>query len=594
MLAALFSKDRSILRDLLVLAGVVLFTYGPSLAGVFGGDDLILIQNVRDASWSFSDLARSFEWDERDVTDGWLPPTFQEFRLQYFRPAVVASIKLDQWLWDDWAPGYFLSNILLYLLITFLVYAWGADFGLERRQQLLLALLFATYSVNQVAVSRINGRTELVAAVFLLISVISLGRFHANRRPLYFATAMAAAVLALGSKENCVMLPFFHVSAALFLYAPGKERPRRAWARRAWAIAPFFVLAPLYLLVRTAALDGFPIPPRGFYFHHPADPGFVLFVFAKLVHAPLALVFQLPAQLFPVFLERSMPSLIAAGVLSALTVVFVIRKIRPPLRYFFLSWTAIALAPTLPMGYNSIYFFLCSPLVALLYVKGYQHYARSSIRWQARFARIALPATIVLGILASMGGTLAVRGEGMPARNAARAIIPLLDTHPDAQQVYFIDVPPACIYALMPAIRFQAPRHANKSFATLSVTADLGGTVPSEVVQQDAYTFDVRPDRSAYLRTGLEEILLQKSLPTFAPGMKAEVADYSIEVLDVEQEYVRDEGALITALRDHFGAPPAHQRGITRLRFHFEEALSADGVLFVQLRDGGARALVFQ
>jgi len=582
------------LRDFFILAVVVFLTYGASVAGVFGGDDLILIQNVRDTSWSFSELARTFEWDEHDVTDGWLPPTFQDFRLEYFRPVVIASIKIDYSLWGDWAPGYFLTNILLYLGITFLVYLWGPAFGFDRNTCLVLALLFATYSVNQVAVNRINGRTELVAGFFLLGSVISLGRFHTSRRPLHFVIALLSGVLALGSKENCVMLPFFHGCVAYFMAPPTGRPNRREILRRAWAIAPFLVLLPLYFLIRTASLEGFPIPPRGFYFHHPADPGFSLFVLAKLVHAPLTLLFQLPALFFPVFLERSLLLLAIAAIGSAVATAIVLHHTRPPFRGFFLVWVGIALVPTLPMGYNSIYFFLCSPLVAVLYVKGYTHYTQRGRPWQIKAARLLLPATIVLGMITCMGGAIAMRNEGLPALRSAEAVAPILDAHPEAKHVYFVDVAPACIYALMPAIRFHAPRHAEKSFATLAVTADLGGMIPSEVLQQDGHTFDLVPSRSAYLRTGLEEILLQRALPTFMPGMKAQFEDYAIEVVAVEEEYVREEGTLIRQLRDHFDAPPEHQRGILRLRFTFAAPLAAEDTLFIQLQGNTARTIAFE
>lgn len=565
--------------------GLVLLTYAASLAGTFAGDDFILVRNARNASWSFADLARAFQWDEETITDGWLPPDFQDFRLHYFRPVVMASLKLDLALWGERAAGFYFTNIALYLLITLLVYRWGADFGLGARGRFLLGILFAAWSVNQLAVNQINGRTELVAGVFVLASVISLGQFHRGGGSAAYSLALGAAVLALGSKENAVMLPLFHTLAAAFLYPP-EPIGRDGWRRRVWVVAPFYALIPAYFAVRSVYLDGFPVPPGGFYFHDPGEPGFLVFFLAKLAHAPLALFYQVPALVYPAIIERS-PALLAVALVAAAATAFVVlRWMRPPFRYFFIGWLVICLAPTATMGHNPIYYLLCAPVVVVLYVKLHEAGCNSSVRWRARAARAMIPASIVFGVLVSTGNAIAVRASGVLPRAAAERVAAYLDAHPEVEEVFLIDVPWTCGY-LVPAIRFAAERHADKAFTVLSVTADIAGEVPSRITAADAHTIELRPASGAYLRTGLEPIFMARPLPRFRAGMSARDPAYTIEISEVEEAYIREEGPLLQAIREGLDAPPETQRGVLALRYRFTEPLEAPGRAFLQLAPSG-------
>lgn len=567
----------------LLSVALAVTTYALSLRSDFGGDDLLLVRNARNTGWSFSALSHSFAWDQQDITEGWVPAEFRNFRLVYFRPVIMATLKMDLWLWGTWAPGFYLTNILLHGAITYLVYLWGADFGLGRRERLLLVLLFGTYSVNQAAVVQINGRTELVAALFMLASILSLGRFHASQHPLPYMVAFIAAVLALGAKENAIMLPFFHLLAALTLYPPGPAEGRKGWRRRGICLLPFFLLVPVYLVIRTSLLGGFPLPPGGFYFHDPRSSGFLWFLLCKVVHILPALLLQVPALIWPMLVERS---LLLAGLwcLMAVTIMIALHRLtRAPFRGVFGGWLLLCLAPTITMGHNPIYYFLCSPVVAVLYVRLYTMLMASSRPWRRRMATGLVVASMTFGLVAANGNALLSQAASVPPRKIAAAVIDELDRDPSAQKVYVIDVPGTCSY-LMPAVRFAAERHATKSLVALTVSTGVLGSSPSEIAQRDPFTFEIRPRQGAYLRTGVEELFLARPLPTFQEGMIATHPDYRVEIIEVESTCIREGDRWMLALQRWLGMPPAHQRGILALRFHFEQPLNTPGCLFLQVR----------
>lgn len=585
-------ESRMKIRDIALLVGLVILAFGPSLASDVLTDDLILIRNARNISWSFQDLATSFRLEHPDYTAGWLPGPFNHFSLQYFRPVIIASLKLDSALWNDWPPGFHITNILVFIAMVLLVVRWGRDFALIRQDRLLLGALFILYTPNQMAVNVIASRTELIADVFLLASVIWLGRFYANRNPLYFAGAFITGLLALGSKENAVMLPMLHGVAALFLYRPSLDGHGGAARIRLVSLTPFFLMVPAYFALRSTMLGGFPPPLKGFYFHHPLDPGFTQFLISKLIHAALTLVYQFPILLPPVLIQYSVPTAIATGLIAIVTLVAVYRETRPPFRFFMLFWIGVCIAPTLPMGLNPIYYFLCSPVMAVFYVYMYRKYRAASVAWQPRLARVLLVSALIFGLLNSIGGAINSRMIGEPTRIVARETAGLLASKPEVRSVFFVDLPPAG-FDLVPAIRFKYEEHADKNFYLLSIRENLFDPTACDVTQVDAYAFDLRPRGGALLKIGVEEGFIGYPLDRFAPGMKASHPDYDMEVIEAEADGGEEDTGLLTRLKHHYRIPPASQNGIAVLRFRFKAPLAASDRLFLQLTRDGVKEIPF-
>jgi tetratricopeptide (TPR) repeat protein len=151
-----------------------------------------------------------------------------------FRPVTFASFALNWLLGNVHALGYHLFNLLLHAAVTVLLYfvlrALLENVPRAETIAFVAALLFAVHPIHTEAVASIAGRSELLAAAFLLAAWL----FHLHDR---VAPALVCFVLAMLSKESAVaFLPL----ALAGDYVRGKLKPL---ARYAWIA----VVALLYM-----------------------------------------------------------------------------------------------------------------------------------------------------------------------------------------------------------------------------------------------------------------------------------------------------------------------------------------------------------
>ena len=128
----------------------------------------------------------------------------------YYRPVVLLSLRIDGALSPSFPYAYHATNVLLHVLVSLLVYGLLAHSLRGRGPALLGALLFAVHPVHVESVAFVSGRTDLLAALFALVSALAWVRVRSgrSRRPaLDRAIAYAAFVLACLSKELAYVLP---------------------------------------------------------------------------------------------------------------------------------------------------------------------------------------------------------------------------------------------------------------------------------------------------------------------------------------------------------------------------------------------------
>jgi protein O-mannosyl-transferase len=198
-------KER--LRIGLLLAAVVL-VYGNTLRNEFTMDDGLYVVN----NPQVTDLS---------VRELFTPNKFSNV----FRPVTFATLALN-WAVNGGNPfGFHLLNVLLHAAVTWLLYLLlQAILGTSpeaKTSALAAAWLFAVHPIHTEAVASVVGRSELLAAGFLLAAWI----LHLRDREI---SALICFLLALMSKE----------SAAAFLalvlvgdYARGEWKPRLRYAR---------------------------------------------------------------------------------------------------------------------------------------------------------------------------------------------------------------------------------------------------------------------------------------------------------------------------------------------------------------------------
>src|SRR5262249_45690195 len=109
------------------------------------------------------------------------------------------SIRLDRLLWDAWAPGLHLTNVVVHAAATALAAGCALLLTGVASTAFLTGLLFAVHPVHVEAVASIENRKELLAFVFVAAALLL--RCRRPRRAVSSSGALAALVLAFGAKD---------------------------------------------------------------------------------------------------------------------------------------------------------------------------------------------------------------------------------------------------------------------------------------------------------------------------------------------------------------------------------------------------------
>ena len=188
MLHSLF--DRAPRYALLSLPLLVLLVYLMSFPGQFFMDDAQIVKA--------NNLVYQLDIKAIFTTDYW--GKGQDTGL--FRPLTILSFALNRLVLgvDPW--GYLLINILLHLSVTILLYLFLTQIGLVWDCAWLAAAIFAVHPLHAEPVIQLVGRSELLAALFILLALV-VSREKGHRAEV---TAAVCFVLALLSKESGIVV----------------------------------------------------------------------------------------------------------------------------------------------------------------------------------------------------------------------------------------------------------------------------------------------------------------------------------------------------------------------------------------------------
>src|SRR5258706_12390261 len=169
---------------LFILVAVVIFVFGNALRNGFAmDDDLYIFRNAQVTNHSLKDLFQ--------------PNAFTAV----FRPVTFATLAANFRLNGQNPWAYHAFNLLLHAGVTVLLFfVLSTILGSEPRGDIIAfvaALLFAVHPIHTEAVTSVIGRSELLAAGFVLAAWL----FHLHDRPYLAAVSF---VIALLSKESAV------------------------------------------------------------------------------------------------------------------------------------------------------------------------------------------------------------------------------------------------------------------------------------------------------------------------------------------------------------------------------------------------------
>jgi len=177
-----------------------------------------------------------------------------------YRPVTALSFALDWTLGGGQAWFFHWTNVLLHVGVTGLLMAVMSSLAVPSIGVILGGAWFAVHPVHVEAVANLAGRAELLAAFFGLLTIVLYlwgsggGLFGGRRKWLALGGALVSFALALGAKENAVVvLPLLVLVELLRPKGePWRERMRR-WPF--WAGMAAVVVG--YMLLRRAILGTF-------------------------------------------------------------------------------------------------------------------------------------------------------------------------------------------------------------------------------------------------------------------------------------------------------------------------------------------------
>jgi len=198
----------------------------------------------------------------------------------YYRPVVETTLILDRFIHGMEPAGFHLTNLLLHIINTMLVYILAGKIINQRFFAFSAALIFLLHPIHSLNIFWISGRTDMVCALFFLIALIAFINYQKHFDKKWLFVSVAAFVSALFSKEMALSLPLI-VGAYLFVIAEGHKRKKIILVSVYFSIAIVFLLIkymlnenvlsntlhsninPLHLIKNTAAYIGLLIVPGG-------------------------------------------------------------------------------------------------------------------------------------------------------------------------------------------------------------------------------------------------------------------------------------------------------------------------------------------
>ena len=165
----------------------------------------------------------------------------------YYRPVTTLTYWLDHKVWRVNPFGYHLTNILLNVLCTLLVYLLFIGYIKlpSRGWAWFGAALFALHPYHTESVSFISGRTDILATIFVLASFMLYISHRRDGRALPLYLSVVAFALGILSKEVA-----FALLPAILVWELLLNRKKDSYRGAAISYLPFLVLTAAYFPIR--------------------------------------------------------------------------------------------------------------------------------------------------------------------------------------------------------------------------------------------------------------------------------------------------------------------------------------------------------
>jgi len=176
---------------------------------------------------------------------------FSNFYLGMYQPLAVFSFAVTQCFAGDQPSPYILTNLILHLLNTLLVYKLMRKWMAAALPALIVSFLFALHPIHVEGVAWISTRSTLLSSMFFLMAMLSWEKFltHENTGKNYLITLLFA-LLALLSKSMAMTL-------VLVLALQMLRQNKTPNLRNLLQLIPFLMLSVLFGIISIRAAESF-------------------------------------------------------------------------------------------------------------------------------------------------------------------------------------------------------------------------------------------------------------------------------------------------------------------------------------------------
>jgi len=315
---------------LLLLAMVSLVVFSPCLQnGFVNWDDPLLVTNnpeIQQPSWK--NIRRVFSFEYAKTIHQYHPLVFLSFMLEHHLAGLNPRL-------------YHLTNILLHLLNTLLVF-WLVHLLLHSIPfSLIVSLIFAVHPLHVQSVAWVSERKDLLYSLFFLAALVLYVLYSRRRRAVTYLLALLCFMLSLLCKSMAVTLPAVLV---LIDHLYGRLHLRRSWLEKIPFLIPAAGFTAINLvLLGTAEMNTLDPPPVSFL-ERLASLGYGLFFLLKKFFVPYPLAPRYPRFDSPVA-APSLPFLAFVLLLLILAVLYAVKIRGSRLSHFGLLFFCVTVSP---------------------------------------------------------------------------------------------------------------------------------------------------------------------------------------------------------------------------------------------------------
>ena len=124
----------------------------------------------------------------------------------YYRPILTVSLMFDTYLGGISPFVYHLTNIILHLLASCLLFLFLTKLNYRKEPALFFSLVFSIHPVLTQAVAWIPGRNDVLLTIFVILSFMSFLNFLEKNKPKDYLWHICFLTAALFTKENAIFL----------------------------------------------------------------------------------------------------------------------------------------------------------------------------------------------------------------------------------------------------------------------------------------------------------------------------------------------------------------------------------------------------